>query len=179
MRTPRLLLRLRSGQFHRAALWAMVPLAVFNGWPVLGCLCADGSYSSNCPALRKSASQRSDDSCCCADACSAEQNSSSTPPSCCLSKADDAADSVVRKPSDGSRQVVRCSQCCHAVVQSAVLPPLPDSVQVADEYRLPALHASTFESIDFIAAAHAACRVDNDTGHPVIDLVITLGRLVI
>lgn len=175
MWVTRLLLGLRRGWFRQAALWVMVPLAFFNGWPVVGCICGDGSYKSNCPALRQSASEITSESCCCTKACGSTAEPDIAVQSCCRT----AADSKESQSQDTTHLAVK-HKGCHIVVESGVLPLLLQPVQIVDAHQVPALFGITaWEAVKLLHAPSLATFVENDTGQHPSDLVIRLCRLVI
>jgi hypothetical protein len=180
MRALRLLLRRRRGQFRQAVLCAMVPLAFLNGWPVVGCICADGSYSSTCSMLRESTTESASESCCCKVACCTTSETDAPKPSCCQATADYPAD---RKESHaGGEPGCRITHkgCCHTVVQAGELPTLSRPVQVSDhDQSLAPLIAFAWEGVNRSLPPRLASFVDDDTGQCPSDLVITLRRLVI
>jgi hypothetical protein len=161
-------------RLRQAALWAMVPLALVNGWPVLGCICADGKYLSNCPALRQPASQVGSEPCCCTKACRETANSDSAAPACCRN-ADDPNES---EPADQSHGIINHKGCCHVVVQSGELPTLLQSVRRADQQApVPASAILPGDRAGLLALQRRSL-FENDTGLA-FDLVITLRRLII
>jgi hypothetical protein len=174
MQTSQLLRKLRCGWLRQVAVWAMAPLAFCNSWPVLGCICADGSFSSNCPALRQAAAEGASKSCCKAGRC-ATSEPDATAESCCQ-----AADDFQQSRADDDSRCLIGRKCCRVVVQSGVLPPLSQPVQMVDGHQLPALFCESVDQI--VNLLHASIRptfVENDTGQQASDLVITLRRLVI
>lgn len=157
-------LRNRVARRLRAfVLWAMVPLAVFGGRPVLGCLCADGSYKTSCPMLRDAIEHRNRS--CRESACCALRNCDNEDADCCQAKTTTAEPLLVNP------------QCCHPVVQAPVLPPLGDVASVTENQQLN-LMAATVEA-DSLVSPRGHSRVDHDTGIPTPDLVVTLRRLII
>jgi hypothetical protein len=174
MRTSRLLFRLRASWLRQLTLWAMVPLTFCSGWPVLGCICADGNYTSDCPALRRPASELTNELCC-RKACCATAEADRVIKSCCQ----DAADSQQSHPDDETRCRLNHRDCCHIVVQSGELPTLLQLVQVADEHG--AFISSDMPAWDgaLLLALQRASFVENETGQAPCDLVIALRRLII
>jgi hypothetical protein len=143
----------------------MVPLAAIGGRPVIGCICADGSFKVSCPMLREALAHRhgaAGETACCGhrhrehascDCCGSESKSNAT---------------------EGS---LVNTKCCHPVVQAPVLPPLGDLVTLGEsDQRLSVV--PPIESDSFAGPGHCTC-VDDDTGLPKPDLVVTLRRLVI
>jgi hypothetical protein len=68
-------------------------------------------------------------------------------------------------------------QCCHPVVGAPVLPPVGDAVAVAHDRGL--VLAAVGVDSDALGGQRAHVRVDDDTGLPAPDLVVTLRRLII
>jgi len=166
--------RVLRGRLRAVVLWAMVPLAVVNSRPVVGCICADGHYEAACPNVHKALKQATDGSCRCLACCRAGA-ASETAGDCCAAQA-----SSCPSPQGASGgPFVESKPCCRAVVHAPVLPPLVDSVTLDDVYRSPALDVAAPSSQRVFDAPSIGCRVDNDTGQPPLDLVITLGRLII
>jgi hypothetical protein len=158
----------------------MVPLAFLNGWPVVGCICADGSYSSNCSMLRDSTTESASESCCCKVACCATAETDAPNPSCCQTTADSSTDSQESQSDDESGCVIKHKGCCHIVVQAGELPTLLQPVRVSDDHQSSApLIGFDWELVNLSLASRLASFVDDDTGHCPSDLVIMLRRLVI
>lgn len=174
MRIARLLFRLRHSWLRQLTLWAMVPLAFCNGWPVLGCICADGIYTSDCPALRGPASELTNELCC-GKACCATAEPNRVIESCCQS----ASDSQQSQPDDETRQRLNHKDCCHFVVRGGELPTLLQLVQVSDERGVLASSGTPAWDGALPLALQLASFVENDTGQSPSDLVITLRRLII
>jgi hypothetical protein len=153
----------------------MVPLAFWNGSPTFGCICADGHFETNCPALaarmREDAQQQSKSPACCG--CCADSGLDSkassvcSEPQCC--EHSDSSD----EPQMGGKN------CCKPVVRAPLLPPVVGTVQFADDHHLPALHAFTLKSAATLVATPDDHLVVSDIYPPPNDLVITLRRLVI
>ena len=180
MRALRLLLRRKRGQFRQAVLCAMVPLAFLNGWPVVGCICADGSYSSDCSMLRESTTEATSESCCCKVACCATSETVAPNPSCCQATADSPTDSKESQADDASGCVIKHKSCCHILMQAGELPTLLQPVQISNDYQPSApLIESGWEWVILSLSSRLASIVDDDTGQCPSDLVITLRRLVI
>jgi hypothetical protein len=174
MQTSQLLRKLRRGWLRQVTVWAMAPLAFCNSWPVLGCICADGSFSSSCPALRQAAAEAASKSCCRADCC-ATSEPDATSKSCCQ-----AADDSRQSQTDVESRRLIGRKCCRVVVQLGVLPPLSQPVQIADGHQLAALFSeSAWQIANLSHAPNRPSFVENDTGQHASDLVITLRRLVI
>jgi hypothetical protein len=147
-------------------LWAMVPVAAFGGRPVLACICVDGSYKPSCPMLRDAIEHNNRshrESACCAHRIRDQEGSENS--DCCHAQTTTAEPLLVD------------AQCCHPVVQAPVLPPVSDVASVALDHQL-ALDAVPVEA-DSILGRRGEWRVDDDTGLPTPDLVVTLRRLVI
>jgi hypothetical protein len=168
--------RLLSNSLRRVALWAMVPLAGVTGWPALGCLCADGTYSRNCPRLSAAASEPVL-GCCCKEACCAQTADETR--GCCKSAGHAPADPLQPTTPDATH-CLTSSGCCHVVVQAGQLPTLVEQVPA------PEVRELTCATIALVA--HQACPwrscfeaspVEDDTGQRCTDLVITLRRLII
>jgi hypothetical protein len=169
------------GRFRATVIWALVPLALWNGRPVSGCVCADGHFERNCPVLaarmRQTEGQRSErESYCGCAGCAAVGSDKKDSRSCHNETGCCERSSPSQRP-DGTE--VDSKNCCRPAVQSPLLPPLVTSIQLADDHHLPALLAASLESASSLGATHVRYRVDNDTGPPPRDLVVTLRRLVI
>jgi hypothetical protein len=158
----------------------MVPLAFLNGSPVVGCICADGSYSSNCTMLRESTTKSTSEPCCCTVACCATSETDAPNPSCCQTTADSAIDNKESQADDETGCVIKYTGCCHIVVQTGELPTLLQPVQIAEDHQsLVPLIAPLWEGVKLSLPSRLASFVDDDTGQCPSDLVITLRRLVI
>lgn len=166
--------RFAGGRFRAIVIWSMVPLAFWNGSPTFGCVCADGNFKTNCPALAarvleetRQPSKSQNCCCCCADK-GLDLSVCHSEPQCC-----EHADS------SGDESQVCGKNCCKPVVRAPLLPPVVGAVQFADDHHLPALHAFTLESTVTLDATRVDHPVVSDTYPPPGDLVITLRRLVI
>jgi hypothetical protein len=174
MQTSQRWRRLRRGWLRQATVWAMAPLAFCNGWPVLGCICADGRFKSNCPALRQAAAQVASKSCC-QEACGATSEPDAAIGSCCQA----AADSQQSQKDDKTRCLIS-HKCCRIVMQSGTLPPLLQPDPFLDGHQMPALfNEPAWQIVDLSHASNRATLFESDTGQHSSDLVITLRRLVI
>jgi len=157
------LIRSFRGRFRAAVLWAMVPLAAVGGRPVIGCVCADGSYKTACPMLREALEHRG---CACREtACCSHCGTEESTTSCCATESDTAERSLVN------------SKCCHPVVQAPVLPPVAEVVSVTQDHE-PSFAALPVE-LSVAETWPTRIRVDDDTGLPALDLVVVLRRLII
>lgn len=164
-------------RFHRRrwVILAMLPLAILNGQPVVGCICADGTFKTDCPAMRETA-KHVDTNDCCGAGCCAGHDVPEPSHSCC----DGAAP---EKNGDHSQRTGHAelagNGCCQPAVDAPVPPPLVSAVQVADEHHSPALAILPIDAFPPLDALSAARQVEDDTGCPPTDLVITLRHLLI
>jgi hypothetical protein len=155
----------------------MLPLAILNGQPVVGCICADGTFKTNCPAMRETAETASADDCCGAGCC-ARQETQETSHTCCDAAARETNDaSRSQEPTD--KHVLASKSCCQPAVEAAVPPPLVSAVQMVDDHHLLAPATLPAATVVGINAVSTCRQVDDDTGRPPTDLVITLGHLLI
>jgi hypothetical protein len=141
----------------------MVLLAAVGGRPVIGCVCADGSFKTACPMLREALEHRH-----CASretTCCNHRDREESAASCCESDSDTAERSLVN------------TKCCHPVVQAPVLPPLGEVVSVAPDHEL--AFAALPVELNLPGIRPTCPRVDDDTGLPAPDLVVVLRRLII
>jgi hypothetical protein len=168
-------LRVLRGRIREAALWAMVPMSVFHGRPVVGCLCADGRYDAACPGVHRVSQPATASPCCCA---TREAKSAPTQPprQCCPQEPQGGAQGPGQ---DCPGPLVKSQTCCRAVVHAPVSPPLVSSTRPADDSHLPAVCIATPWAAGLVDVTSLGCRVEDDTGLPGVDLVVTLGRLII
>jgi hypothetical protein len=157
----------------------MVPLAALNSRPVVGCICADGHYEAACPNLRKPLGQTAGGKCCCTAACCASHGTDAPQHRCCEDSQACPTDSTRSDLSDSGCLTSGGKSCCHPVVQAPVSPTLVKAVQAGDVYDLPALYIASLQAGGYADVLSASQRVDDDTGQPPIDLVVTLRRLII
>jgi hypothetical protein len=171
--------RFAGGRFRAIVVWAMVPLAFWNGSPTFGCICADGHFETNCPMLAarmlEGNDQQSASQGCCGCSCCAGSGLDSSASSVCHTEPQCCEHS--ESSDDESR--VGGKNCCMPVVRAPLLPPVVGTVQFADDHHQPALHTFTLESAGQLVATHVEHVVVSDTGPPPGDLVIRLRRLVI
>jgi hypothetical protein len=149
---------------------------------MLGCVCADGHYKTNCPAMTKAAKQIASDSCCGGSSCRAgcRADRKATEPCCSCCKRTDSSNNANPSSQDATAaRLAKGNGCCHAVFEVAVPPLLLNIVQVEDVHNLPNASGLVFESFGQFDAAAFGGRVDDDTGQFPGDLVIMLRRLLI
>lgn len=155
----------------------MLPLAILNGQPIVGCICADGTFKTDCPAMRETAGQADTGDCCAASRCR-RQVAQTQPPSCCQRAADNT-ECATRAEHRANEPEVAGKGCCQPALEAPVPPRLVSVVQVADDHHLPALATVLAEAFVRLDAVSAARQVEDDTGQSPIDLVITLRHLLI
>jgi hypothetical protein len=178
MRAITRVVRSYRSRVHRAAMWGMVPLALTGGWPDLGCVCADGSYLADCPALRVEAPSTAGN-CRCATACPAAAESDQSVASCCKPATNLLAETGQPRADQAVCALLQHGNSCHLVLRAGELPTLLQPVRPADESGIAAAdvqHAAiTLPSF----ASLTGSLVEDDTGQRPPDLVITLRRLII
>jgi hypothetical protein len=150
----------------------MVPLALFNAWPVVGCICADGSYKPNCPALRDHARSAATASTCCALAQNDKVDSPKSVHACCQ-------DEPAEPPATADDERVCGKSCCHLVVESPTPSILLVSVKIDLGHDVLTSTTNILDSPSFASNTPWQTIVENDTGQAGCDLVITLKRLII
>lgn len=162
-----------------AAIWAAIPLAVFNGRTLVGCGCF-GHFESACHCGCCSAtgnegiqSEKCDRPCC-------ASHGFSDSDCCCCNRSQSShhctATNCDSRPSSGQALQVHH---CKSIVLHDVVP-----VIVAPSSNAGDLHEANFGLADFgmprsNTQFHIVQVIDFDTGPPPNDLVVTLHRLVI
>ena len=115
--------RLIRGRTRAVVLWAMMPLAIFSGRPVSGCICADGHYELFCRgrlnagkdlAFGHKHSQAATGACSCCDS----GHGGKVHRSCCQGKSD-----CCQTPSNADSNKVRVAgkSCCTPVLRSELV----------------------------------------------------------
>jgi hypothetical protein len=162
----------------------LIPVALFSGQPVHGCICADGHYEFFCRAgHRASEHQESDATSATAESCSCchKLDAGKTSHDCCQ-VATGCCNAAEQRSQDLKRQApshFSGKGCCTPVVSDAVELTLTASVQASDGHQFVALVAIMPELPHAEIATHPRRHLLSDTGPPPDDLVVTLRRLVI
>ena len=165
----------------RAAIFlGMVPLVILNGWPVAGCICADGHYEASCPgcvgrARHAAAEQKPTTRSCCGRACCARAGKSESTHSCCKGHKSCCKQAKGREVNAPAIE----GPCCTPVAQTQVIPVVSVSPAVVDHHQAVAVFAAIPDLPSLAAAVHHGRCVEIDTGPPPNDLVVTLQRLII
>ena len=157
----------------------MVPLIILNGWPVGGCICADGQYRASCSGCRSRARDAttpqnsirhaSDERACCT-----ARKVSNVPRSCC--KGNHCCEQSKGRTSHGTG--VR-NPCCTPVVQMQAAPAVSVSPAIEDHDRGLAVFAALANPPSLAVAALHGRGVEIDIELPSNDLVVILQRLII
>jgi hypothetical protein len=153
----------------------MVPLVLLNSWPAMGCICADGKFSTTCSKVRaREAGEAKNASCSCGTAC-CSTSEKATKRSCCHSSANVAEAASQTTSQQESGPTITGGDCCQIVWQSG-------DILVVQEVQ-PQQVVSSFETaavadVEVLLISNATC-IENDTGQLASDLVVTLRRLLI
>ncbi len=159
-----------SGHRMRIVACLMLPLAVVNGWPVMGCICADGHYEAACQQMHgqhSPAVEAEMDSCCCCEPAEPAESE----PNCCVAGANKPA-----PESDDSGQLGDQGRCCRAVVAQRPVPPEGHSVSFDDGHDTPAYSDACPELSEHVASC---LEIVDDASRPPDDLLTTLCHLLI
>jgi hypothetical protein len=154
----------------------MVPLVVLNGWPAMGCICADGKFSTNCAKLRApDAAEAKNASCSCGSTCCStwEQPAKS---SCCHAS-EDVAKETSKTSQQESRPTINAGDCCQIVWQLGDTFVVQE-VQSNHEQAVSLFETAAIVNVVVLLNSNATC-IENDTGQRASDLVVTLRRLLI
>ena len=162
------------------AIWAMVPVALWNGRAVGGCICADGHYEPFCQAALCSGSNhrtddRSSEASCCGCSCCEKTSTSRANADCCRTNT-----GCCRGSGGGPvGQSLGSNGCCTPVAPTQATPAVVTGPLQGGHHESPVLLVAVLDLPSLISGAHAAVRVESDAGPPPTDLVVTLRRLVI
>jgi hypothetical protein len=151
----------------------MIPLVILNGWPVGGCMCADG----HCPgcvsrAGKTAAVVASGSRSCCQRVGHVTNTQTNGKRPCCNSRSCCERSSPRSAPGPS----VKCP-CCAPVAQNPATPVVKVSPPTVHLHGLPSAVATDLPSLAI--AAHHGRPVESDTRPPPSDLVVTLQRLLI
>ena len=155
--------RSARNRWRTVAVWAMLPLAVFNSRTVVGCGCT-GHFESVCHCNCQGSS-------CCG-------TSHGTPCPCCQKQGKCHA-SETQRGKDSERTAGLHGHHCKGVAEHVTVPATVVSVHTADEV---SVSAFTLDATDLSAATNlqpAAAFLSEHSTPPPIDRVVTLRRLVI
>lgn len=180
MTTAKALTRFVRRRLRPAVVWAMVPLAALMASPVSGCICADGHYEQFCRAYvgrtaEGGANHGPRGTGCASSCCQADEGSA-----CCLERGR-LADSHNQSVVNGSvcERSVCGSGCCTPVVQAQLIAPVATAPQLGDDLDVPAPFAAPVEPARAYSLIASGQFVEDDTGPPPGDIVVTLRRLII
>lgn len=164
-----------------ATVWVILPLALWNGRAMGGCICADGHYEPFCQGVLSSGVQ---------DHVSAQTGCCGCP--CCAISATRGGNAEHWKTSHGccrqlnshevnnhAGQSIGTQGCCRAVAQAPATPTILKS-QRADSFgQSLTLIVAVLDSTSLFRTTSVTRRIAAGTGPPPMDLVVTLRRLVI
>lgn len=174
----RRLIRSSRKRSRGAIFVAMVPLVFLNGWPIGGCICADGHYEPFCRGCGRTANSSADHalaaSTCCGHTCCARHTDSDADRSCC--KGHNCCEQSQQGTSN--EPGVR-GPCCTPVRQLPVTPVVKVSPTAVDHHQDLAVFTVVADLPLAAATVHHGRCVEIDTGPPPNDLVVTLQRLII
>jgi len=165
------------------AIWAMVPVALWNGRANGGCICADGHYEPLCKAALCSGNKAGTDSSasemrCCGCSCCGKPGTSRANADCCRTQTGCCRGSD-RPVSDPIGESVDSNGCCTPLAPTQAPPAVVTAPLQGGHQESPVLLVAILDSPSLVAGVRAAARVEIDAGLPPTDLVVTLRRLVI
>jgi hypothetical protein len=169
-----------GGRLRRAVVWAMAPLALLNGRPVVGCICADGHFDPACRALGSSGIRQSAHGASsiasrvcsrCGTTAVPEMDRRSAGQTDCCQRHDG------QHRTDGGR--VRPRPCCTPVVQFHTAPAIVGPTATGDDRPAPALTLDAQLRPPAAPPRNVIHRAERSADPPPDDLVIALRRLVI
>lgn len=169
---------------RNVVIWAMLPLAVLNGRPLLGCVCADGKYKTDCPAMAERAQDDAsataeptaaptEGKSCCQPSCYADESPQEPADSCCAASATRDENPAPTGGLSGR------GGCCHPVIESAVPPLRVGAVELDSDHDLPNPSALVFQAVEPSDARPLVGHMEGDIGPPAPGLVIVLRRLIL
>lgn len=170
-------------RMRTALFFGMVPLTILNGWPSVGCSCADGQFNLSCrgavcSAIHVGARPMSAGSSCCGCPCCAERGGDKSRSSCC-SQPTKKSYPPSNTPSQDGRQAGGPNHGCTTVVQMQPIPGVVASLQFNDQHEVLALFVVPLDLASPLAVSQTSACVEIDSGPPPDNLVVTLQRLVI
>lgn len=178
--TAKALTRFVRRRLRPVVVWAMVPLAALMASPVSGCICADGHYEQFCRAYvgrvaEGGANHGPRATGCGSSCCQAREGSA-----CCPQRGrlPDSHNQSVVHGSVCERSVCG-SGCCTPVVQGQLIAPVATPPQLGDDLHVPAPFSALVERAQPCSSLAAGQFVEDDTGPPPADIVVTLRRLII
>jgi hypothetical protein len=172
------LTRILRRRIRVAAVWAAVPLVVFNGRTINGCGCS-GHFEAVCHCACCSdvhdSSEQLAKTCC---SCCGSHAAGDSKCCCCRGKPTKHCDKAADTAGSANGRALERHQCKRIALYN-VLP-----VTAVPSFDAGGLHSSLFVLADVTVpvlryGSHVGTTVDFDTGPPPDDLVVTLHRLII
>lgn len=165
------------------AVWAMVPVALWNGRADGGCICADGHFepvckAAHCPSGLQGAQVRPVQNGSCGCSCCKNVEARRGNAELCRTKRGCCEKSGTHDANDHAGKSVGGEGCCTPVAQAQAVATVVPTPRIDDHQHSSALVAILQDSPGVLGAVRATRLVDVDTGPPT-NLVITLRRLVI
>lgn len=115
-------MRTVKATIRAVSIWAMIPLTVLSGTPLIACICANGDVKLLCQRCASlSAVTEESHGSCCFQAGQLEE----TAPTCCQEPA---------KVAKQSNELAASSRCCHSVVQLPIPGVTAKSIAPPDEH---------------------------------------------
>jgi len=162
-------------------VWVILPLALWNGRALGGCICADGHYEPFCQGVLSSGVQdhESAETRCCGCPCCAIAAARGGDAEHCTTAQGCCRQSNSHEAKNHAGESIGTQGCCRAVAHAPATPSILKA-QRADSFgQSLTLIVAVLDSPSLVRTTSITRRMAADTEPPPMDLVVTLRRLVI